>query len=216
MSSTTLALRLPAFGEGKPSKRKDRPPIPAAQIKAAKAEGPGKGLTECPFSRARHARTAPGSESPGVPASLQYIIFLFFFNAATLLGMHPPCPLDGDGDTDLILPTLIEKYNNFCNASKSFLKKDKYSLPVGKYKEILARAATLQTDVQSLPITENDNIKVVLLKKIDANLLLIEKHFNGMDIDQSNQICMIFQLPTGAPIIIPIPATVYHLLNNFA
>ena len=63
--------REPALGEVKPSKRTDLPPKPETEMRVARAEGPGMGLTLWPAARAAATRTAPGSERPGVPASVQ-------------------------------------------------------------------------------------------------------------------------------------------------
>src|SRR5262245_16698566 len=62
--------RLPGFTGRNPSKTKRSAGTPAAESAAATADGPGTGTTSMPAARASRTSRKPGSEMPGVPASV--------------------------------------------------------------------------------------------------------------------------------------------------
>ena len=69
-AATRPFARLPGRGGRKPPNRNPSDSTPAAAIAAVTAEGPGRTSTDAPAARAASTRRAPGSETPGIPASV--------------------------------------------------------------------------------------------------------------------------------------------------
>ena len=78
--------------EEKPSKLKDEEGIPLTTRAVIAAQGPGMQIISIPLSFAFLTRSSPGSQMPGIPASLTRAIDLPDFKSPISLGIfHENC-----------------------------------------------------------------------------------------------------------------------------
>jgi hypothetical protein len=88
-SAASAAARSPAACGRKPSMWKPSPPSPAALIAAVALLAPGTGTTRKPASSTARTTRAPGSDTPGVPASVTSAMRSPAVSLATIFSAAP-------------------------------------------------------------------------------------------------------------------------------